>query len=316
MIAYGPVPSRRLGQSLGINNIPPKACTYSCVYCQVGRTLKMQTERTTFYDPDEIIAEVTDSVERATGVGERIDYLTFVPDGEPTLDIHLGEEIERLRSLGRKIAVITNSSLISRPDVTGALMNADWVSVKVDTVREETWRKHNRPHRSLDLDAILGGLLEFADAFTGELTTETMLVADLNDSDSHAQEVADFLRDLSPAKAYVSIPTRPPAEDWVRLPNEDTINRYYQIIAGAVPGAEYLIGYEGNAFASTGNVAEDILSITAVHPMRQEAVQSVLERTGADWDAIGELIDEDKLTETSYEGHTYYMRRTQRQRGR
>ena len=81
-------------------------------------------------------------------------------------------------------------------------------------------------------------------------------------------------------------------------------------------GAEYLIGYERNAFASTGNVAEDILNITAVHPMRQEAVQSVLERTGADWDAIEELIDQDKLTETNCEGHTYYMRRTQRQRGR
>ncbi|MEA3400514.1 MAG: radical SAM protein [Armatimonadota bacterium] len=314
MIAYGPVPSRRLGQSLGINNIPPKACTYSCVYCQVGRTLKMQSERTTFYDPDEISAEVTESVERATAAGERIDYLTLVPDGEPTLDIHLGEEIEMLRPLGRKIAVITNASLVSRPDVAEELMRADWVSVKVDTVREETWRRHNRPHRSLDLDTILDGLLKFAEAFTGELATETMLVADLNDSDGHATEVADFLSDLSPAKAYVSIPTRPPAEDWVRLPSEHTINRYYQIIAGAVAGAEYLIGYEGNAFASTGNVAEDILSITAVHPMRQQAVQNVLERTGADWAAIEELIDQDKLVETDYEGHTYYIRRTSAQR--
>ena len=314
MIAYGPVPSRRLGQSLGINNIPPKVCTYSCVYCQVGRTLKMQTERTTFYQPDEVEAEVTDSVERALAAGERIDYLTFVPDGEPTLDVHLGEEIERLRPLGRKIAVITNASLISRPDVAEELMGADWVSVKVDTVREETWRKHNRPHRSLDLDTILDGLLQFADAFTGELATETMLVADLNDSDSHAAEVADFLRALSPARAYLSIPTRPPAEEWVRLPDEHTINRYYQIIAGAVPGAEYLIGYEGNAFASTGNVAEDILSITAVHPMRDEAVREVLDRAGADWAAIDELLQQDQLTETGYEGHTYYMRRTPAQR--
>jgi len=315
MIAYGPVPSRRLGQSLGINNIPPKACTYSCVYCQVGRTLKMQTERTPFYDAEEIHVEVVDGVERADAAGERIDYITFVPDGEPTLDIHLGEEIAMLRSLGRKIAVITNSSLISRPDVAEELMTADWVSLKVDTVREDTWRKHNRPHRSLELDTILDGLLEFADAFTGELATETMLVADLNDSDGHAEEVADFLSDLSPARAYVSIPTRPPAEEWVRLPDEHTINRYYQIIAGAVAGAEYLIGYEGNAFASTGNVADDILSITAVHPMRREAVQDVLDRTGAKWVSIEELIERDQLTETDYEGHTYYMRRTSAQRG-
>ncbi len=315
MIAYGPVPSRRLGQSLGINNIPPKVCTYSCVYCQVGRTIDMQSERSEFYDPDEIVNEVTDSVERADEAGERIDYMTFVPDGEPTLDVHLGHEMEMLQPLNRKIAIITNGSLVSRPDVAEELMNADWVSVKVDTVREETWRRVNRGHRDLDLDTILDGLLRFADAYTGELATETMLVADLNDSDGHAKEVANFLRDLSPAEAYVSIPTRPPAEDWVRLPNEHVINRYYQIVSEAVEGTEYLIGYEGNAFASTGNVAEDILSITAVHPMREEAVAEVLERADADWSAIEQLIDEDELIESSYEGHTYYLRRTSAQRG-
>lgn len=314
MIAYGPVPSRRLGQSLGINNIPPKVCTYSCVYCQVGRTIDMQVERSQFYDPDDLVGEVQESVQRSIEAGERIDYLTFVPDGEPTLDVHLGEEIESLRPLNRKIAVITNGSLISRPDVAEELMGADWVSVKVDTVREETWRKHNRPHRSLDLDTVLDGLLDFSNAFTGELATETMLVADLNDSDAEAEAVADFLGKLSPSTAYVSIPTRPPAEDWVRLPDEHTINRYYQIIASAVDEAEYLIGYEGNAFASTGDVAEDILSITAVHPMRRQAVETVLERTGSDWAAIEALIDQDELIESSYEGHTYYMRRTPQQR--
>lgn len=309
MIVYGPVPSRRLGQSLGINNIPPKICTYSCVYCQVGRTLDMQAERSTFYETDQIVNEVQDSVRRAGETGERIDYLTFVPDGEPTLDINLGREMELLKPLGIKIGIITNSSLVARPDVAEELMNADWVSVKVDAVREDTWRKVNRPHRSIDLDTMLDGLLRFADSYTGELVTETMLVADLNDSEEHAVEVADFLGRLSPAKAYVSIPTRPPAEQWVRFPSEHTINRYYQIIAGATAGAEYLIGYEGNAFASTGDVAEDILSITAVHPMREEAIIEVLDRSGAGWDTIESLIGDDKLIESEYEGHKFYLRR-------
>ena len=124
MIAYGPVPSRRLGQSLGINNIPPKVCTYSCVYCQVGRTIDMQAERSAFYEPDDILKEVESSVQKAVDAGERIDYLTFVPDGEPTLDLHLGREIEMLQHLERKIAVITNSSLIARPDVRDELMKS------------------------------------------------------------------------------------------------------------------------------------------------------------------------------------------------
>jgi len=105
MIAFGPVPSRRLERSLGINNIPPKVCTYSCVYCQLGRTIKMKVERGAFYEPDEILQDVHDKVEKAREAGEAIDYLTFVPDGEPALDINLGREIELLRPLGIKIAV-------------------------------------------------------------------------------------------------------------------------------------------------------------------------------------------------------------------
>lgn len=96
-IAFGPVPSRRLGQSLGINNIPPKICTYSCVYCQVGRTLRMEKERKSFYPPEKVVAAVRYKVNELLSRGERIDYLTFVPDGEPTLDVNLGRAIELVK---------------------------------------------------------------------------------------------------------------------------------------------------------------------------------------------------------------------------
>ena len=128
MIAFGPVPSRRLGRSLGINNIPPKTCSYSCVYCQLGRPTKMQIERLGFYPPQRIFREVLRRVDEAWQTGEAIDYLTFVSDGEPTLDIRLGEAIDRLRPLGKKIAVISNASLLWRTDVRNDLTGADWVS--------------------------------------------------------------------------------------------------------------------------------------------------------------------------------------------
>jgi wyosine [tRNA(Phe)-imidazoG37] synthetase (radical SAM superfamily) len=96
MILFGPVPSRRLGRSLGINNIPPKICTYACVYCQLGRTLKLQAHRQAFYGPEDVRISVQDRATKAGRKGQAIDYLTFVPDGEPTLDINLGVEIERL----------------------------------------------------------------------------------------------------------------------------------------------------------------------------------------------------------------------------
>lgn len=309
MIAFGPVPSRRLGRSLGINNIPPKMCTYSCVYCQLGRTIKMQVKRRAFYEPEEVLQDVHDKVEKARETGEAIDYLTFVSDGEPTLDVNLGREIELLRPLEIKIAVITNSSLIGREDVREELMKADWVSLKMDSTRREIWRKINRPHGTLRLDSILDGALEFASEFKGELMTETMLVEGVNDDDDHIKEVAGFLARLRPTTAYLAIPTRPPAEEWVRPPVEEVINRAYQILNRRLDRVEYLIGYEGNAFAFTGAVESDLLSITSVHPMREDAVSEFLARAGADWAIVRELVEQERLIETEYAGRKFYVRK-------
>jgi wyosine [tRNA(Phe)-imidazoG37] synthetase (radical SAM superfamily) len=309
MIAFGPVPSRRLGQSLGVNNIPPKVCTYACVYCQLGRTIKMQIDRRAFYEAGEILEAVQDKIRRVEGIGEPIDYLTFVPDGEPTLDVNLGREIELLKPLGIKIAVITNASLIWHEDVREALMKADWVSLKLDSTREEVWRRINRPHGTLQLASILDVMLEFAKAYRGELATETMLVEGVNDGDDHVREVADFLARLKPARAYVAIPTRPPAEEWVRPPGEEVINRAYQTLSKRVDQVEYLIGYEGNAFAFTGNIKEDLLSITAVHPMREEAVSKLLAKAGTDWPVVRKLIAQGQLLEMEYDGRKFYMRK-------
>jgi wyosine [tRNA(Phe)-imidazoG37] synthetase (radical SAM superfamily) len=126
MMTFGPVPSRRLGRSLGINNIPHKTCTYSCVYCQVGRTRRFQLERAEFYEPEAIAREVRKRTAKLRELGEGIDYLTFVPDGEPTLDLNLASTIELLKPLGIRVAVITNGSLLGREDVRATLMGADW----------------------------------------------------------------------------------------------------------------------------------------------------------------------------------------------
>jgi wyosine [tRNA(Phe)-imidazoG37] synthetase (radical SAM superfamily) len=308
MIAFGPVPSRRLGRSVGLNNIPPKVCTYSCVYCQVGRTTEMGVERRAFYDPDEVVRDVRDKVEKARKEGEPIDYLTFVPDGEPTLDANLGREIERLKQLGIPIAVITNNSLLARQDVQEDLTGADWVSLKVDAVKEETWRRVSRPHRRLELASMLEGAEAFARSFQGKLVTETMLVAGLNDGEVHISEVAAFLARLRPDTAYLAIPTRPPTEAWVRAADVETLNRAYQMLSEKVERVEYLIGYEGDAFAYTGDVEQDLLSITAVHPMREDAVRAFLARAGATWEAIRRLLAEGQLVAAEYQGHRFYMR--------
>jgi wyosine [tRNA(Phe)-imidazoG37] synthetase (radical SAM superfamily) len=309
MIAFGPVPSRRLGQSLGINNIPPKICSYSCVYCQVGRTTRMEMRRREFYPWEKIVEEVRVKMDKVLEGGDTIDYLTFVPDGEPTLDINLGREIDALGRLGFKTAVITNASLLWRDDVRAALQLADLVSFKLDAFEEAVWRKINRPHPGLSLARILNGILAFARGFPGELISETMLIKDLNDEESHVTELARFLSMLKPARAYLAIPTRPPAVAHIEVPDEATINDCFQLFSQYLDHVEYLIGYEGDAFAYTGNVEEDLLSIAAVHPMREDAVRKLLGRAETGWDLIEKLTAEGKLAETTYRGQHFYMRK-------
>lgn len=308
MLTFGPVPSRRLGRSLGINNIPPKACSYSCVYCQVGPTQVTEIIPRTFYTPEQILSEVQTHLSQVQAKGEPIDYLTFVSDGEPSLDARLGETIEALRPFGIPIAVISNASLVWLDDVCDTLTKADWVSLKVDAIDDSLWRRINRPHVSLNHDNILDGMLRFAEHFKGTLATESMLVRGLNDNQEATNELAVFIEKLAPAVSYLSVPTRPPAEKQVRVPDEAALNLVYQIISQRMTRVELMTGYEGNAFASSGNVTGDLLSITSVHPMREEAVQEFLSKTGAEWQLVEKLVDQGQLIQTEYEGRRFYVR--------
>lgn len=308
-VVYGPVPSRRLGHSLGINNIPPKICSYSCVYCQLGSATNMRVDRQTFYEPIEIAQGVKHKVNKAREKNEPIDYLTFVPDGEPTLDINLGKEIELIKSLNIKIAVISNGSLIWREDVRQDLQNADWVSLKIDSASRQTWRRINRPQKFLNHKVIMDGMLKFADTFKGKLAIESMLIQDFNDNNKEIEGIADFLAELKPDLAYLAIPTRPPAVKTVAPPAEQVINMAYQIFSNRLSNVEYLIGYEGNAFAFTGDARADILSITSVHPMREDAVIEFLYKANSGWEVITKLIEDGSLMEAEYRGKKFYMRK-------
>jgi len=307
-LVFGPVPSRRLRRSLGINNIPPKVCSYSCVYCQLGRTSRIQVKREEFFEPDELIRAVQDRVKELRNNGERIDYLTFVPAGEPTLDLNLGKEISALRDLGIPTAVITNASLIFQEEVQEELSQADWVSLKVDAARKTTWQRLNRPHKALSLKEIQTGILRFAQNFSGTLATETMLVSEVNDTPNELRLVASFLGEVKPAVAYLAIPTRPPAEPWVRPPTEEVLTRAYVTFEAELPRVELLVGYEGNVFSATGDARDDLLAITAVHPMREEAVRELLAKDKASWEVVEELMRAGVLMRVEHGGHGFYFR--------
>jgi wyosine [tRNA(Phe)-imidazoG37] synthetase (radical SAM superfamily) len=307
VITFGPVPSRRLGRSLGINNIPPKSCSYSCVYCQVGPTHHPEIEPHPFYEPQQIVEEVGKRLEAMRWKGEAVDYLTFVPNGEPTLDARLSETIELLRGFGIPIAVISNASLMQWKQTRAVLAMADWVSVKVDTVDQKLWRTINRPHPDLLLPDILQGIEAFASDYRGVLCTETMLLRNLNDAEEQVGSLADFLGRLKPDKAYLALPIRPPSESYAEPPDEATVNRVFQAISRSVQRVELLNAYEGDAFVTTDSVADDILAIASVHPLRESALRKLLKQSGTDWRLVDRLIDENWLVRIEYEGNRFYL---------
>ena len=272
----------------------------------------MTDQRRAFFDPEELAGEAAVKIRELTSTQVKIDYLTIVPDGEPTLDLNLGRLLNLLKPLGIKLAVISNASLIHLPEVRDILMIADWVSLKIDSTNPEIWKVVNRPHGKIRLGSVKKGIQTFARDFKGTLVTETMLVQGVNDGEGNIKAAASFLEMINPTAAYLAIPTRPPAEDYVFPPLEEKLNHAYQIFMEHGLHTEYLIGYEGNEFSSTGDVETDLLSITAVHPMREDAVSALLSRTDEDFSIIDRLIEERKLAASTYQGKRYYIRKFSR----
>lgn len=310
MIVYGPVPSRRLGQSIGINNIPPKICSYSCVYCQLGRTNQMQINRRAFYRPEDICREAEIKLKQLESENKQADYFSFVPDGEPTLDINLGKTIELLKPYNIKIAVITNASLLWMDEVKEDLMGADWVSVSIDAADENAWRKIDRPYGMLKHQDILSGIIEFSKVFRGTLVTETMLVEGINDQEACIEKIAEQIVLVQPQKAYLLVPTRPPAESGVKRASSDSLRNATAIIRG-VSGTdvECITGDETEeGFFFTEDIADDIISIASVHPIREDIIESLLKKKNANRSVISELIKRGSLIEYTYEGKKFYKR--------
>ncbi|MCX5632998.1 MAG: radical SAM protein [Phycisphaerae bacterium] len=205
---FGPVPSRRLGQSLGIDLIPSKTCTYDCLYCQVGRTTRKTIERKSWINIDEVIAELKNKL------STKPDYITLSGSGEPTLCSDCGRLIEKIKQITDiPIAVITNGLLLFDPEVRKELLVADVVMPSLNGGDEETFKKINRPCPEITFDKMLQGLIDFRREFKGKYWLEVFLIAGLNDSDEQIEKLAACIEKIRPDKVQLNTVTRPPAED-------------------------------------------------------------------------------------------------------
>ena len=305
---FGPVPSRRLGRSLGVNNVPYKTCSYSCIYCQLGETTELTVRRKGFYDPLEVAMEV----EQALSMNAEVDYVTLVPDGEPTLDINLGKLVRLLKERTRApLAVLTNSSLLWMMEVREALEDADLVSLKLDAVEEDTWRSVNRPHPSLDLNQVLEGLSDFARGFKGRLLVEAMLVKGVNDRAEELRGLAGFISKLRPFKVYIAVPTRPPALPWVEPAGEEDLVTAHQFMASELSSdrVELLVEPEGVEVGVVGDAVDALLRTSSVHPLRVEQAFKMLEGVVESPEAcLRQLTEAGLIKEVKYRGASFLIR--------
>ena len=306
-IVFGPLQSRRLGRSLGVNNVPPKRCSYSCIYCQAGATDRRQTRRAIFYTVPEVAAAVAARLERCRIAGDQVEYVTFVPAGEPTLDANLGAEIRAVRELGRPVAVLTNGSLLTRADVRRELMAADVVSVKVDAVHSPVWRRINRPASGLRAAAIRDGMRQFASDYRGRLLTESMILAGVNDGPESLDALGRFLAELDPYRAYLGAPTRAPATS-VRPPDARTMARVFARVAEQVGSAGLLLRDVPVMLAGSPDAAGDLLSTVAVHPLTEAAVLDFLERSGRGTEVIDDLVGRGAIGRQQHGTEVFFVR--------
>jgi len=280
---FGPVPSRRLGQSLGIDTIPLKTCNWNCVYCQLGRTVPLTNRRQEYFPRDEILAEVQQAL-AAHKPGE-IDWVTFVGSGEPALHAGLGWLIQKVKELTDTstgsvhrlpVAVITNGALLYLPEVREELAAADAVLPTLDAGNAKLYRKINRPHPDITFERLVDGLIAFREEYQGKLWVEVMLVRGLNDTEEALFEIAAVLKRVQPDEVHINLPTRPPVETWVQPPSEEGLMRALAIlgeIARVVHPAEGSFDLSG--FES---IVDAIVSIITRHPMNEAELRRTLEK--------------------------------------
>lgn len=270
---FGPVPSRRLGQSLGIDPVPLKTCNWNCVYCQLGRSRPLINLRKDYFPAEEIIAQVIESLDSHDP--DEIDWITFVGSGETTLAANIGLMIDQLRKRTQKpIAVITNGSLLYQLEVRQELEKADAVLPSIDAGNAALYRKINRPHPELTFERLVDGIRTFRKEYSGKLWVEVMLVKGLNDTEEALREIASVLNDIAPDEVHILQPTRPPVETWVQPTDEEGLIRARAILGDIAN----IIDPATGSFDLSGNesLVEAIIGIITRHPMRESELQETL----------------------------------------
>lgn len=300
---FGPVPSRRLGISLGISPIPKKTCNYSCVYCQLGRTDHMSNAREMFFSVHEIMEEFNEILKS----GFVFDVVTIVGEGEPTLYFGMGELIEQLKEQTSKpIAVITNGALLYEPQLRLELAKADIVLPTMDAYDERSLKAINRPHKEIEFSQVFDGLKVFSKEYSGQLWIEIMLLAGVNDDDVSLHKYLEMLAELKYERLYLNTPVRPPAEKQVKPLGEAGMRHAVEVLGGISLDFFASEGFQSNLHDSYAA----IMSIIKRHPMNQFEIESFLKIRNEDAIVFLRRLESDSAVKVvNYKGYKTYRLR-------
>ncbi len=272
---FGPVPSRRLGRSLGVDIVPLKTCSFDCIFCQVGRTTELTLKRAVYVDTDEVIDELT----RWLYSGDTADYITLSGSGEPTLHTEFGSLLEYVKEKSIiPAALLTNGSLLYMPEVRADALKADVVKVSLSAWDESSFRLMNRPAPELTYDRVYGGIKNFSYDFCGELWVEVFLVDGINDKPEQVKKIASEVNALNADVVHLNTVVRPPSENWAKPASQDKMKQFAELFD---PTAE-IIGFRKQESPSSEwtahrdrivgmlsrrpCTAEDIAVVSGLHP--------------------------------------------------
>ena len=304
---FGPVSSKRLGQSLGVDLLPPKSCSWNCVYCQLGKTREFITEREEFFPREEILEEIR----QALSINKVLDWITFVGSGETMLYKGIGwliREVKKLTAI--PVAVITNGSLLYLPEVRTELLLADAVLPSLNAGSEALHAQIDRPAPGLTFHQHIEGLRAFRKEYKGKLWIEVMLLGGINDSDEALCDLAAVIKEINPDMVHLVLPTRPAPEQEVRLPTEERIERAMTILSEVVTVVHPVKGTMD--LRNAPDLVEAVKAIVSRHPVQQKELQNAIkdcfpEESGKVEEVMKEMLATGVFKLVDHDGEPYWV---------
>lgn len=301
---FGPVSSRRLGLSLGIDLLPPKICTFDCIYCEIGRTTLRTAKRKEYVPTSGVLKEAENYLQSEAA---KIDYVTVTASGEPTLHSKIGDIVSRLKDISPKpVAVITNSSLLHLPEVRQALLKADVILPSLDAVRSDTFRRINRPIRSIRIEQIIGGLKDLRQEYTGQIWLEILFVQGINDRLEEVEELRKALKTIQPDRIQLNTVDRPPAEDYAAPLSSARLETIREVLGER---AEVVVDFKRRIQQGFRPLVEsEILAMLARRPCTVEDISGLLNVSQDEISAVMEsLIKKHRAQYKTYDQRVFYI---------